>query len=509
MGFVAWLTISFITSALLASRAAGSVRFQDVTNEVGVTNVGFGWHGYHDAITGADWDADGDVDLLVCVSPHDPGPYKGSARLFVNLLVETGVLRLVDRTEQLMPNGINKHCFADSCPFFLDIDADGDLDLASISDESRPTTFRNNGKGLFTLERWGFSAQSCTVKDVDGDGDLDVIGEDTGIVYLNDGAGKYTPQTTIALSGHMPRNKVLPVPPGIVVDEEVQRLAAGSGHIYYRWEERDFNSDGLPDFVLHLNQAYGFKLVRFYARQPDGTYKDVSSETGIPLNAAIGFVELMPGQPEVVFAGVNSPAAGFYIPLGKGRFIKAEPSDINEALRITTGGCYSLPQAFVDFDNDGILDLVTYQPRVGAGSAVFRGLGRGRFELVLRTKSGSGQFVADMDNDGRTDIVGSGAPGLRVWRNVSESVGGWLRVCLRGAGNNPYGVNAVVTAYPPGELGQEHRAIARARAGTAGLPIHLGLGNHHLVDLRVIFPSGKIVDRVSVKVNQTIVIEEE
>ncbi|MCS7254371.1 MAG: CRTAC1 family protein [Armatimonadota bacterium] len=501
------LGISPLSSTLLTVQAHDKVRFQDVTNDVGTAEVGFGWHGYHDAITGADWDADGDVDLLVCVSPHDTGPHKGSARLFLNLLKETGNFSLSDSTEKLMPNGINKYCFADSCPFFMDIDADGDLDIASISDEMRPAVFRNNGKGIFSLERWGFSAQACIVKDIDEDGDLDVIGEDTGIVYLNDGTGKYIPKSK-ALSGHMPRDKILPVPSGITVDEETKRLAASSGHVYYRWEERDFNGDGLMDYILHLSQAYGFKLARFYARQPDGGFKDVSAATGLPLNAALGFVELSPGEPEAVFAGVNGPEAGFYLGDGKGHFTKAERSDVDGFLRITSGGCYSLPQVFVDFDNDGILDLVTYQPRVGAGSAVFRGLGNGRFELVLRTKSGSGQFVADMDNDGRVDIVGSGAKGVRVWRNVSDPSGAWLRVILRGTGKNTFAVNAVVTAYPAGELGHERRAIARARAGTAGLPLHLGLGNHRLVDLRVTFPDGKVVDRTAVKTNQTITIEQ-
>lgn len=503
------LTAALSFGLAAEKETASSVVFRNVSDEVGTANPGFGWHSYHDAITGADWDNDGDVDILVVVSPHDSGPHKGCARLFVNRFAESGRLYFEDRTETLMPDGIHQHCTADSCPFFMDLDADGDLDLASISDEARPTTFRNNGKGIFSLERWGFSAQYCTVKDLDGDGDLDVIGEDTGRTYLNDGTGRFTEtRTALALSGHMPRDKVLPTPEGITVDEEVKTKAATPGHVYFYWKQCDLNGDGIPDYHLSLSEAYGFKLNRFYVGTKAGAYRDVTMETGLPSVGEIRFVRLDPRQPLGACVTHNGPEAGFYLGDGKGHFRKAPPSDADLVLRDTTGGCYTAPQGFPDLNNDGILDLVTYHYRAGRGSAIFQGLGEGRFQLVQRLGSGSGQFIADLDNDGRMDVVGSGAPGLQIWQNVSTS-GSWLRVILRGSGKNPFAANAEVVAYPAGALGDEKKAIARfGPTHTAGLPVHLGLGRHQKVDLKVLFADGKVVTRKGVAANQTVRIRQ-
>ena len=140
---------------------AGELKFTDQMERLGLADPGYGWHAYHDAIVCADWDGDGDVDILVIVSSHDKGPKGGQGRLYVNLLAETGGLAFEDRTEKLVPGGTHKKIKADGRPYFIDIDADGDLDLCAISDESRPVTFVNDD-GVFRMQNWGFSAQSLT-----------------------------------------------------------------------------------------------------------------------------------------------------------------------------------------------------------------------------------------------------------------------------------------------------------------------------------------------------------
>ncbi|KPL01479.1 MAG: hypothetical protein AMK75_04755 [Planctomycetes bacterium SM23_65] len=475
------------------SAVAGELKFTDHMERLGLADPGYAWHGYHDAIVCADWDADGDVDVLVVVSLHEKGPLGRQGRMYVNLLKETGKLAFEDRTQKLIPDGTQGKIIADSAPVFLDVDADGDLDLSVVSDEHHPLTFIND-KGVFRLQGWGFSAQSLTIRDCDADGDLDVLGNDTGNLYLNEGKGKFKHTKSDAdPCGHMPRDKVLPTPKGIRVDDEVKARAAEKGHVYYFWRRIDLNGDGQEDYHLGLSQAYGFKVARFYARAGAG-YRDITAETGLPTDASIRFVDVdADGNLDAV--ATSKKTGGVFLGDGKGHFARAHPSDADKVFAITIGGCYTVPQAVVDFDCDGRPDMVTVQPRVGVGSTVLRGQQNGRFELVLKTNATSGQAVADLNNDGLLDVVASGAKGTRgihVYLNETKAPGHWLAVRLKGHAANPFAVNAVVEAYLPGKLGVADARLARANATPDGLPVHLGLGRLDVVDLRVKLPSGLV-----------------
>jgi hypothetical protein len=96
----------------------------------------------------------------------------------------------------------------------------------------------------------------------------------------------------------------------------------------------------------------------------------------------------------------------------------------------TGGGC-----AFLDYDNDGLLDLFAVQGgpaptdapfsnRPRPHSVLYRGLGGGRFEDVteragLAVDMGYGQGVAaaDYDNDGWTDLLTTAYGGVHLFRN--------------------------------------------------------------------------------------------
>ena len=234
-------------AGLVASAADAPLAFKDIMEDLGLSDPGYGWHSYHDTIVCADWDADGDADVLVVTSLHEKSPLGSQGRLYVNLLKETGGFAFEDRTEALMPDGINGKMIADGAPFFFDVNGDGRLDICSISDEGKPCTYINEGD-TFRMENWGFVAQVCTIKDINGDGLLDVIGNDTGALYTNEGGGKFKAgKVEGRLSGHMPRDKVLPLAAGVEVDDEVKKMAAAEGHVYYYWTKVDINGDRRED----------------------------------------------------------------------------------------------------------------------------------------------------------------------------------------------------------------------------------------------------------------------
>ena len=494
---------------LLASAAsAGELTFVDHMTELGLADPGYAWHAYHDAIVCADWDSDGDVDVLVVVSLHEKGPLGSQGRMYVNLLKETGKLAFEDRTEKLIPDGTQTKIIADGAPVFFDVDSDGDLDLCVVSDEHAPLTFIND-RGTFRLKTWGFSAQSLTVRDLDGDGDLDVVGNDTGWQYTNEGSGVFKRSKSEGfLCGHMPRDKVLPTPEGIRVDDEVKTKAAEKGHVYYSWKHVDVTGDGREDYYLALSQAYGFKVARFYAREGAG-WRDITAETGLPTDAVVRFVDLT-GDGRLDAVATSKETGGVFLGDGKGHFGRAHPSGADKIFRNTIGGCYTVPQKIVDLDGDGITDIVTVQPRVGVGSTVLHGQRHGRFELTLKTNATSGQAVADLNNDGLLDVVASGAlrsTGIHVWLNETKDPGHWLVVTLKGPGANPFAVNAVVEAWLPGKVGVADARLARAQAAADGLPVHLGLGRLDTVDLRVTLESGQVTTLRNVRSGRVVAVD--
>jgi uncharacterized protein (TIGR03437 family) len=73
---------------------------------------------------------------------------------------------------------------------------------------------------------------------------------------------------------------------------------------------------------------------------------------------------------------------------------------------------FPIPFAAADVDGDGLIDLLGWMPTEGEPSTlcVFRGRGDGTLSLPVDTVAGwhaSGQAAADMDGDGRPDIVTS------------------------------------------------------------------------------------------------------
>ena len=78
-----------------------------------------------------------------------------------------------------------------------DLDGDGDLDMV-IANSSKYVSspnrvYTNNGAGVFSILEQSlddFESASLTLGDVDLDGDLDCITDDS--IYINDGSGTFT-----------------------------------------------------------------------------------------------------------------------------------------------------------------------------------------------------------------------------------------------------------------------------------------------------------------------------
>ena len=426
-------------------RNDGDWHFTDVTKEAGVGDLGFGL-----GVAAADYDNDGDLDLYV----NNFGPnvlYRNNGDgTFTDV---TGHAHVV----------CGDRFGAGAC--FLDMDADGDLDLyvANYLDfrfemhiprfvdgfgwypsplDYQPMhdfLYANNGDGTFSDVSAEAGVQSvastgmgmiCADCDDDGDTDIFVCNDMKGnFLFENDGKGHFRDIALVAGTAFNLRGD-----------------ANGSMGV----DCGDFDNDGLLDFYMTAYQ----------------------------------------GETPVLYKNLGGM-------LFEDETIRAQAAD--GAFNHVNWGT-----GLVDFDNDGnrdlflccghIMDNVRFRDDTTAYEArniLLWNNGKGRF-VNISDKAGDGLLVQrssrgagfdDLDNDGDLDVVilNSGAPPT-ILRNDTDSGNHWLQVHLKGTKGNRDGVGARVKVVA-GDLDLVDEVHSgRCYQSHFGMRLQFGLGKHAHVD---------------------------
>jgi len=314
--------------------------------------------------------------------------------------------------------------------------------------------------------------------DMDGDGDLDIFAVsnfqgtndppgELNEVYRNDGGFMFTP----------------------VSAGDLEAAPAGQGALAV-----DFDNDGDLDVfaanrtgpmnVLVNNGAGIFTLIN-----PASIGLSISAADGITAADVNndGLLDLMLDQH--LFLGTGS---------GQFSFSRSFETTSNHYM----GG-------FADLDNDGDYDLV-FPGRnyiyLNDGSGTFTASNVFAIGTINDPRSVS---FADIDRDGDLDfyIAQKRASDLLI-RNDTAAAGNWLKISLTRLSGQIGAFGARVTVYEAGGLGDPARRIVwkEATSATGYLAqddpeLHFGLGTETLVDVRVVFLGGAVVNLTNIPSN--------
>jgi tetratricopeptide (TPR) repeat protein len=467
-----------------------AIKFTEITSSAGldILMTGQNTKGNYEAMPGrthlaaCDYDGDGDTDLYA--GRFDPLSKSYKYYLLIN---DWGVF-----TDGAQEAGI-QHQGMEYSGKFADYNNDGFPDLYIVKEGSN-ILYKNNGEGKFTNVtdevKVGDRSEgnSSLFFDFDHDGDLDIFVARQGpnLLYRNNSDESFIEHAERSnLSG------------GIALSSD-----AGFG---------DFDDDGDIDLFVVNNDASN----TLYSNQRQGIFKDVTEESGLASETGSSAVTIgdynNDGFLDLFVASVNPGNCRLLRNRDNGSFEEDHTSD---ELAQTLQNVRVHDATFLDFDNDGYLDLLVVGASDSAGGNgvfLYHNDGSGKLWLVSNIlpkdlTSGLDILTLDYNDDGDTDVAITGMDGsVRLLRNDGGNNNHYVKMKLVGlrtgsAKNNYYGIGAKV----------EIRSGSLYQSKVVTEPeIHFGLGPREKAEvIRILWTNGVPQNILFPKTDQNLIEEQ-
>jgi len=278
----------------------------------------------------------------------------------------------------------------------------------------------------------------------------------------------------------------------------------------------DVDDDGWLDLAVANDSVPNY----LYRNRHDGTFEDVSYASGFALSedgreqASMGIAVgdyNRDGRVDLFTTTFSDDYKTLYRNDGEASFTDVT---YKAGLANPTIPFLSWGTGFLDFDNDGLLDLFIVNGHVypevdkqdwgttwAARPQLFRNMDGTKFEEVppatgsglAAVITGRGAAFGDMFNDGYIDVVINnidGAPTLL--RNVVKNGNHWLTLKLIGGPNSPRDAIGAKVFLTAGAARQRADVVSGGSYGSSSdLRVHFGLGPATKVDkIEIVWPSG-------------------
>lgn len=510
----------------------GGLKFKDVTDGSGTESE----DGFDTAVTLADVNADGQLDIFLCRGGQVPGPER-QKRLFIN----QGNFKFVEQAAQF---GLADRSASTGANFF-DYDLDGDLDLYLLNypadskwtqrieadktpdgkfkpfltpqtDYDADRLFRNDGgkftdvskqAGIWTLD-YGLSV---SVSDINRDGYPDVyVGNDfiqPDILYMNNRNGTFTDQLRSAFrhtTQHTMGTDLTDFDNDGLVDLfAVDMLAANNDR------QKTLAATNTQSKYSALMQAGYFEpVVRnvLQRNNGNGTFSDVACMAGV--------YQTDWSWSNLLFDMDNDGLRDMYICNGYRRetadrdFIDFTMPDVLKKV----GQGKTLQDMFGSVD-DFLGLMSSYKPRdfcyQNRGDWSFADQS-GKWMTTPATWS-CGAAWADFDADGDLDLVVNNLedPAFIYQNQTAGQPGGnYLQIKLQGNPQNQFGVGASVLLETPAGVQFAEMNPTRGIFSSVEHLFHFGLGQTAAIGkLTIRWPDGKTQTLTNVPTNQRLVLK--